>query len=451
MALKIYSYPGNYRVQKAKIAAAYNGVEIEEPQFEFGKDNKSSSFLSWNPLGKVPVLETPDGPVWESNAIARYVARLRADTHLLGKSFYETALIDQWIDFSTTELEPARALWLYPIMGIIQYNEAAYHEAKKDMSKALAVLDAHLIRHTFLVGNQVTLADIVITAALVQPYTTVFAPDYISQFPNVTRWFTTIINQPNVAKVIGKVEFAKAEQKADKGKGDKKAKGSKKEEAPKEDKKEAKQEKKAKGSKKDKPAKEPKEQAKPKKEEPKPQEEEEDDPAAAEAAEAAKKQKQHPLLSLPKSTMDLDSTKRLFFAKLPYNPDFWGEFWPTLDTEGFSFWSMTYNYDDENTVYFQSQNHLGGFLQRADECRKFAFGVAFLYGTDEDTPPFRTAGCWLFRGQDLTPEMKEHPSAEYFTWTKMSTGSHDDKATIENFFIGEKFKGFNILDRRYLK
>nr|GLL41790.1 elongation factor 1-gamma 2-like [Ipomoea trifida] len=35
-----------------------------------------------NPIGKVPVLETPEGPVFESNAIARYVVKLKPDNHL---------------------------------------------------------------------------------------------------------------------------------------------------------------------------------------------------------------------------------------------------------------------------------------------------------------------------------------------------------------------------------
>ncbi|PRQ20567.1 putative thioredoxin-like protein [Rosa chinensis] len=37
-----------------------------------GVSNKTPQFLKMNPIGKVPVLETPDSPVFESNAIARY-------------------------------------------------------------------------------------------------------------------------------------------------------------------------------------------------------------------------------------------------------------------------------------------------------------------------------------------------------------------------------------------
>jgi len=53
-----------------------------------GVSNKTTQFLDMNPLGKVPVLETPDGPVFESNAIARYVARLNNNT-LYGSSLIQ--------------------------------------------------------------------------------------------------------------------------------------------------------------------------------------------------------------------------------------------------------------------------------------------------------------------------------------------------------------------------
>ena len=40
--LTIYSYPNNYRVNKAKIAAEYVNVSIAEPAFTFGCDSLST-------------------------------------------------------------------------------------------------------------------------------------------------------------------------------------------------------------------------------------------------------------------------------------------------------------------------------------------------------------------------------------------------------------------------
>ena len=117
MALTLYTYPGNFRAFKILIAAEYNGVAIDVPAFEMMKDNQTPEFRAMSPMGKVPVLKTPQGALFESNAIARYVARMRRDTELYGVSFFESGQVDSWIDFSTHELELAATMWLYPVIG----------------------------------------------------------------------------------------------------------------------------------------------------------------------------------------------------------------------------------------------------------------------------------------------------------------------------------------------
>lgn len=59
---------------KAQIAGNFTGLQIEAPAFQIGVDNKTPEFAAKFPLQKVPALETPEGPLFESNAIARYGA-----------------------------------------------------------------------------------------------------------------------------------------------------------------------------------------------------------------------------------------------------------------------------------------------------------------------------------------------------------------------------------------
>lgn len=59
MALKLWTNPANFRAFKVLIAAEYNGVELEVPEFNHPSDSKSPDFLAKSPLGRVPVLETP--------------------------------------------------------------------------------------------------------------------------------------------------------------------------------------------------------------------------------------------------------------------------------------------------------------------------------------------------------------------------------------------------------
>merc|ERR1711877_107183 len=72
----LYTYPDNFRAQKALIAAKYSGAEVTVAKdFVFGETNKSPEFLKKFPLGKVPAFEGSDGLLLtESNAIAYYVA-----------------------------------------------------------------------------------------------------------------------------------------------------------------------------------------------------------------------------------------------------------------------------------------------------------------------------------------------------------------------------------------
>ena len=100
----MFAEPGNFRAFKILIAAEYNQVNIEVPAFNV-KDNKTEAFLKVSPLGKVPALKTAHGSIFESNAIARYVARLRQDTGLYGATFFESAEVDQWVDFNNNSIE----------------------------------------------------------------------------------------------------------------------------------------------------------------------------------------------------------------------------------------------------------------------------------------------------------------------------------------------------------
>lgn len=58
----------------------------------------------------MPFLETERGCISHSNAVARYVARCRADTSLYGDSLVDEMEIDEWLDFGIHE---ALDLWLF--------------------------------------------------------------------------------------------------------------------------------------------------------------------------------------------------------------------------------------------------------------------------------------------------------------------------------------------------
>ncbi|CAI5464954.1 unnamed protein product [Closterium sp. Yama58-4] len=402
--LKLYTFSYNRNAYKALIAAEYTGAKVEVPAFEFGKTNKTKEFLAWNPIGKVPVLQTPDGPIFESNAIAKYVAK-SSDKGLTGTSVYETALIDQWIDFTTNEIDSHLWRWFAPYYGYGIKNQEVEDKAKEACKRGLASLNTHLESNTYLVGNRITLADIVAVSQLWTGYITMFTPEFMKEFPHVDRFWNTLINQPKVKKVIGDVQQAQAQptgvttwMEGPIGKLQAAA-------APKAA---------------------PAAAAKPE--------------AAAAAAdgeegEAPKPKAKNPLDLLPPSPMVLDAWKRLYSntkAKDFREVAITG-FWDMYDPEGYSLWFCDYKYNEENTVKFVTLNKVSGFLQRMDLARKYAFAKMCILGPDAG--PFVIKGVWLFRGSEVPKfVLDECYDCELYEWTKVDLSDEAQKERVSQYF-----------------
>jgi elongation factor 1-gamma len=409
MSLKLLTYPGGTRAAKALIAAKYGGVNVEVPPFNMGVDNKSPDFLKKNPNGKVPVLETPEGSVWESNAIARYVARVgKASAQLLGHNAYENALVDQWIDFSVGEIGLPASAWVFPILGFIPNNPEATQKAKGDIRKVLGILNEHFQTRTFIVHERVSLADIVVACTLTELYKTVLDPGFRKQFANVNRWFQTVVNQAEVKAVLGEVHLCEKMQVAKEAPAAAPAAA------------EPKQEKKPKEPK----PQQPKQEKKPKKEEKEDDEEEEHE---------EKPKTKNPLDSLPPSTFVIDEWKRTYSnndTKTVAIPWLYEHF----DAQGWSIWHCEYKYSSELKQAFMVSNLVSGMLQRLDKLRKYGFGTMLIFGQE---PPITISGLWLVRGAEIPAELKEVDDFELYNWTKLDITNAEHKKTIEEYLHWE--------------
>jgi elongation factor 1-gamma len=404
--MKIYGDKSDPLALRVLIAAKYNGVDIEVPAFNVGVDNKKPDFLNKSPLGKVPVLETNEGCIFESNAIARYVAR-QGKNVLYGSTPFEAGLIEQWIDFASNEIELPGAVWVFPILGFIPNNNVATQRAKGDIRKSLEVLNKHLQTRTFLVGHRISLADIVVSMALLRLYQRVLDVGFRKQFVNVNRWFDTVVHQPNVHALVGDVKLSEKMEVAPEAPETSTTTTTttapaKKETKPKEPKKEA-----------------PKKEA--------PQKEEEDE---GEEEEKKEKKKPNPLDSLPPSKFVLDDWKRTYSNEetravaLPW-------LWEHFDKEGYSIWFGDYKYNHELEKVFMTANLLGGFNQRLDKLRKYGFGSLIIFG---DEPKLEISVCFLFRGQDIPAEMTDCDDYEHYDWRKADVSNEQTRELINDFF-----------------
>jgi glutathione S-transferase len=141
-----------------------------------------------HPLGRVPVLETDGGFVFESAALCMHLA----DCHPAGDLIpppgsYERACVYQWALFAMTEIEPG-------LIGFIRAEDDEGREAaRQSFRAATAVLEDMLEGHEYLVGDRFSVADVVAGSV---------AGDgggprgLLDGFPNVTAWDARLRARP---------------------------------------------------------------------------------------------------------------------------------------------------------------------------------------------------------------------------------------------------------------
>jgi elongation factor 1-gamma len=421
----LYTYPDNFRAFKALIAAQYSGAQVKiSDKFVFGETNTTNEFLAKFPSGKVPAFESSEGLcLTESNAIAYYLAneQLRG-----GSCAINQALVHQWLYFADSDILPASCTWVFPCIGIMQFNKTASERAKEDVKKALQVLNDHLLHQTFLVGERVTLADISVACTLLSLYKHVLEPEFRKPYGNVNRWFTTVINQPQVKQVIGAVKLCEkmeqfdakkfAEFQASQGGS---AAGAKKAE---------KKEKKTEEKKPTAAAAAPKKKEK------------EVDEAEEDFFDTPVEKTKDPFAAMPKGTFDMDDFKRFYSnndeeKSIPY-------FWDKFDKENYSIWRCDYKYCDELTMVFMSCNLIGGMYQRLEKLRKNAFASMCLFGENNNST---ISGIWVWKGHDIAFELCDDWKTDYtsYEWKKLDPTAEDTKTQVNNYFkwIGEDKEG----------
>ncbi|ORY86858.1 elongation factor EF-1 gamma subunit [Protomyces lactucae-debilis] len=409
---KLYSFTGNARTTALLAVAKANALDVEILEVK----PQSEEVLKEFPLGKVPGFIGADGlKLTECNAIAIYFASQNQKTTLLGKTKGDYAQILQWLSFANTELLATLAGWLSPLRGMAPYNKKAVEEAEANFEKRVSFLEQILASKTFLVGERLTLADLVVAAHLARGFEFVFDPAWRSAHPNTTRYFTTIVNQHIYKNVAADVPICEEAIKYT---------APKKEAAPKKE----------------------KEAAKPK-------------AAAAAAAQGNDEEDEpvveqpkakHPLEALGKPKLAIDEWKRTYSNKETREealPWFWKQF--EENKADYSLWKVDYKYNDELTLPFMSANLVGGFFSRLEGSRKYGFGCASVYGTSGDS---LITGAFFIRGQEYKPFFEVAPDMDSYEFTKLDASKDEDKTFVEDQWSWDKeYQGKEHADGKVFK
>jgi len=195
--LILHEYAQSGNCYKIRLTAAHLGIPIERREYDIMKgETRSAAFLDGvSANGRIPVLQIGDDYLPESNAACFYLAD---GSPLIPADRYDRADMLHWMFWEQYNHEPNVAtlrFWRFFI------GEAALNEGQRAQipakeaagNAALALMDAHLSRTPFFIGDRLTLADITLYAY------THFADDGgfdLGRYPAVVDWLARVAALP---------------------------------------------------------------------------------------------------------------------------------------------------------------------------------------------------------------------------------------------------------------
>lgn len=181
---KILGKASSINVRKVLWTCSELDLSYEREDWGSGfQSTHSPQFLQLNPNAQVPVLIDDAGALWESNTICRYLAH---HSDLLPREPRARAMVEQWMDWQATELNPA---WSYAFVALVRQSPE-YQDPQRitagiqGWNNKMAILEQQLAATgAYVTGAHFSLADIVLGLS-------------------VNRWLMTPMTRPDYPAVM---------------------------------------------------------------------------------------------------------------------------------------------------------------------------------------------------------------------------------------------------------
>lgn len=155
-----------------RMFAAEKGIHLDVRQVDMlGGENRREPFLSLNPAGQLPVLETDGGvAIAEVVAICEYLEDIAPETPLIGATALERAETRMWTRRLDLNIMQPMANGFRFSDGLIFFENRircipqAADDLKLTAREWLSWLDRQMEGKTYVCGSRLTLADIMLFA-----------------------------------------------------------------------------------------------------------------------------------------------------------------------------------------------------------------------------------------------------------------------------------------------
>lgn len=171
---------------KPKWTADLCGIDYDWVEIDIlAGGTQTADFLAVNPVGQVPLARWPDGRVLpQSNAIMLYLAE-SAGSYLIPSDNFTRAQMMSWLFWEQYSHETAIAVRRFQKFYLKKTDDEIDPNLLSKGRRALGVMELQLTRNDWIVGDDMTCADIALVAYTRLAHEGGFD---LGEFPSVERW-----------------------------------------------------------------------------------------------------------------------------------------------------------------------------------------------------------------------------------------------------------------------
>jgi glutathione S-transferase len=197
--MKLYGFPPSPNTWQVRALAAHIGVPLEFELVDLPKGAaRTPAFLAINPTGRTPALVDGDFKLWETLAIMQYIASKKSSA-LWPNDPRTRADITRWQSWTLAHWNRDACVpllfegFVKKLLNLGEPDQAAIAKGTEAFAKEAGMLNAHLAKQKYIVGDALTIADFAVAATL---FYAKEAKLPLTPYPHISSWFERVAALP---------------------------------------------------------------------------------------------------------------------------------------------------------------------------------------------------------------------------------------------------------------
>jgi glutathione S-transferase len=198
--LRLYYHPFSTYARRVRIAMIEKAIEYEPVLVDMAaKKHREAAYLALNPYGRVPTLDDEGFLLYESTAILNYLEATHPQPPLVPADAKGRASVDMHMKLCDLQLSRQSGQIIFPkrFLPKERWDEKGMAQARSDIEKHLAIVEAQLGDREWMVGDRYSLVEVCYT-----PFVQFLPLMEITPPASVGKWVERMLARPSAQQTV---------------------------------------------------------------------------------------------------------------------------------------------------------------------------------------------------------------------------------------------------------